>query len=460
MAISEQKDESKKLRLYQAWKGNNIFFCGGRLIFGPDVASLSLSTLLIVVPAITFCCQIITKIHNHEKKPNSEGYVHDPILGIPVLILTLLITVSDLFFLFMTSSKDPGIVQRSTWPPEEDEAFNAPTASMEWISGRTPHLKLPRTKDVIVNGFAVKVKYCETCMLYRPPRASHCSVCNNCVKKFDHHCPWVGQCIGLRNYRFFCLFISTSTFLCIYIFFFSWLNIITEKKHHSNLIWKSMKHEVISLILIVYIFIVVWFVGGLTIFHCYLMSTNQTTYENFRYRYDKKDNPYNDGFWRNFKEVFFSKIPPSEHNFRSWVDAEAVEVGSYTPNISMNLISTKEKIGIEMGIKLAAEDNLNIPSILQNLDYSSIEDNVDVKVRHDGDAFDPYDFPASQKNDSYLPRDSVSKGYEGQHEVCRNEGVAKQVAQTVENVIAIDQICPTVVLPLDGEDTLPARNQH
>lgn len=186
----------------------------------------------------------------------------------------------------------------------------------------------------------------------------------------------------------------------------------------------------------------------------------QTTYENFRYRYDKKDNLYNKGFWRNFKEVFFSKIPPSEHNFRSWVDAEAVEAGSYTPNISMNLISTKEKIDIEMGIKLATEGNLTIPSILQNLDYSSIEDNVDVKVRHDGDVFDPYDFPASPKNGSCSQRDSISKGYDGQHEVCRNERVAKQGAQTVENVIAIDQICPTVVLPLDAEDTLPARNHH
>lgn len=105
--------------------------------------------------------------------------------------------MQDLMFLLMTSSRDPGIVPRNTRPPEVDEGFSVTTPSVEWISGRTPHLRIPRTKDVIVNGFSVKVKYCDTCMLYRPPRASHCSVCNNCVQKFDHHCPWVGQCIGL-----------------------------------------------------------------------------------------------------------------------------------------------------------------------------------------------------------------------------------------------------------------------
>ncbi|KAI3444254.1 hypothetical protein Pfo_000919 [Paulownia fortunei] len=368
-------------RLYQVWRGSNRFLFGGRLIFGPDVASLFLSTFLIAGPAIAFCIKILFIIRNQlrENKNAVPWY--------PVLIVAIVLTMLDLFFLFLTSSRDPGIVPRNTKPPESDETIEINTPSMEWVNGRTPHLKLPRTKDVLVNGHTIKVKFCDTCLLYRPPRASHCSICNNCVQRFDHHCPWVGQCIGIRNYRFFYMFISTSTILCIYIFVVSWYNIV----HQKGSVWKAMSCDYLSDVLILYCFISFWFVGGLTVFHFYLISTNQTTYENFRYRYDKKENPYNKGMIKNFKEVFFSRIPPSLSDFRAVVEEDEVMVTEPTNhNFMGGITSSKEKIDIEMGTKFVENNGLTLPDILRNLEYDDIEDNMKHKEgseRSDSDRF-------------------------------------------------------------------------
>ncbi|KAF8514768.1 DHHC palmitoyltransferase-domain-containing protein [Gautieria morchelliformis] len=59
--------------------------------------------------------------------------------------------------------------------------------------------------------------WCATCNIRRPERAHHCGICRRCVVKMDHHCPWLGGCIGHRTYPAFIHFLLTSTLLAAYI---------------------------------------------------------------------------------------------------------------------------------------------------------------------------------------------------------------------------------------------------
>ena len=59
-------------------------------------------------------------------------------------------------------------------------------------------------------------RYCDLCSIYQPPTAAHCPDCNLCIDGYDHHCPWMGTCIGKRNMKAFISFNLSWMFFLFY----------------------------------------------------------------------------------------------------------------------------------------------------------------------------------------------------------------------------------------------------
>jgi len=57
---------------------------------------------------------------------------------------------------------------------------------------------------------------CGRCEMYRPPRAHHCRVCRRCVRRMDHHCPWINNCVGEWNQKYFLQFLLYVAVLSVY----------------------------------------------------------------------------------------------------------------------------------------------------------------------------------------------------------------------------------------------------
>ncbi|XP_022070328.2 palmitoyltransferase ZDHHC9 isoform X2 [Acanthochromis polyacanthus] len=267
---------TRKVRKWEKLPGKNTFCCDGRVMMARQKGVFYLTLFLIIGTCSLFFAFECPYLAVHLSP------------AIPVFAALLFLFVMAM--LLRTSFSDPGVLPRAL--PEEATFIEM---EIEAANGNVPagQRPPPRIRNVQINNQIVKLKYCYTCKIFRPPRASHCSICDNCVDRFDHHCPWVGNCVGKRNYRYFYLFTLSLSLLTIYIFTFDIVHVVMRSVDNGFL--NTLKETPGTVLEVLVCFFTLWSVVGLTGFHTYLISLNQTTNEDIKGSWSGKNrvqNPY------------------------------------------------------------------------------------------------------------------------------------------------------------------------
>jgi len=169
---------------------------------------------------------------------------------------------------------------------------------------RENDFRQPLYKYIEVKGITVKMKWCESCRFYRPPRCTHCSICDNCVENFDHHCPWVNNCIGRRNYRYFFFFIVS---LSVHIIALLSLTTLFFVKNRD----KVLKDILLCLVIVIIAGLAAFPIIGLTTYHVILVFRGRTTNEQVSGKFGAGHNPFDLGCLQNCCTALCGPVPPS-----------------------------------------------------------------------------------------------------------------------------------------------------
>ena len=121
----------------------------------------------------------------------------------------------------------------------------------------------------------------------------------------DHHCPWVANCVGFRNYKFFVLFLGYSTLLC----FAMGVSVTPWLVSNASSLLNQRQTMTTVILQLLLLFLSAWLfflaVVSLLSYHLFLIMNNMTTIEHFeKSRWATLENPFHLGVKKNMKAVF------------------------------------------------------------------------------------------------------------------------------------------------------------
>ncbi|KAL4783020.1 DHHC palmitoyltransferase-domain-containing protein [Aspergillus varians] len=302
----EKKTESTKKgnkgKNYEYFVGNTIFWGGGRFQNSRDKPVNIATGFLVLVPTGLFFGY------------SGPWLWHNISPALPIVFAYLFYLCFSSFI--HASVVDPGIIPRNLHqmppldPSEDPLAVGPPTN--DWVM-----VKLA-TSDVAA--MDVPVKYCKTCSVWRPPRCYHCRVCDNCIETLDHHCVWLNNCVGRRNYRYFFAFVSASTLLALFLLGASLAHILVYRAREGISFGDTIDRWRVPFAMVIYGAVAAPYPASLWAYHLFLVGRGETTREYLNsHKFAKADRhrPFTQGnVIRNWMAVFGRGRPPTYMQFK------------------------------------------------------------------------------------------------------------------------------------------------
>ena len=307
MNNDEYSNDSENGKLF----GNNILWCNKFAITGKKFYHLFFTFILYSIPYVSMVVSLLK--------------IRDEFRVLWIVSVISVLYVEEIIAMILGGCSDPGIITRQY--ENKEELFFSKKHILRGV----------------LNGHLINNIYCITCSVFRPPRTSHCAICDNCVERFDHHCLWLGSCVGKRNYKHFyllimCLNLSGAFQIGVCVYFIVRYNKDELRNNEKSLLTTIL----MSSILFYDLMFIIFFIGKLFILHTYLVLNNLTFYEYFRKKFNQAPgiNPYFKGSFFNCKRLIFK--PASKSSLGVFYEND----GNNSENSDKNKAKEEEKMVI------------------------------------------------------------------------------------------------------------------
>eukprot|EP00927_Polykrikos_kofoidii_P077132 TRINITY_DN74108_c0_g1_i1.p1 TRINITY_DN74108_c0_g1~~TRINITY_DN74108_c0_g1_i1.p1 ORF type:complete len:343 (+),score=25.70 TRINITY_DN74108_c0_g1_i1:165-1193(+) len=152
----------------------------------------------------------LTQVYRPQQ-PGQEN-VFDPVMfnrGIVHTVISQFLTFMMAICCAMAISTDPGSVPESPeWMPDLASRRGRPATEPEAESLAPSHHEVKNSGGP---------RFCKWCNCFKPDRCHHCRVCRSCILRMDHHCPWIANCVGYKNHKYFMLLGFYGVSCCVFI---------------------------------------------------------------------------------------------------------------------------------------------------------------------------------------------------------------------------------------------------